>query len=399
MRLVTTKLLALGLTVGLASCGGDDDGSSTESPATESDTPQIILSGVVATGKAFQGTAFGVNQAGNLRSANINADGTYSLELPIAPPYFLKAEGSGDNEGELLYSYLDETTPSATVHITSLTTAAIQLATGRMDLTELEDVFANWQSQSIQTEKVEEARKTVEENLAQILAAQGLDVANVNIFNYPYLRANSGAGLDGTMDQIQSIAFDGVLMTIIGQNGLPLVAAFGLLDSSGFELRGTTVCEERYDYSRVVNLPFTINNSGCQEAVGQTTIFCDSGGCFPSEGTEVVVDESSTQTCSVAQINPDDYGSYETWDEMGGGPIITKAFFVEERCTEKEYVTEDGGYIKQTSCTGLGSSYVEASEDEYTLMSYSFPIFKNNEYSSRIIGEYGEVNTRHCIKQ
>ncbi|RKZ89284.1 MAG: hypothetical protein DRR19_11705 [Candidatus Parabeggiatoa sp. nov. 1] len=394
MRLVT-KLLALGLTVGLASCDGDDDGSSTESFATENgDTQQISLSGVVATGKAFQGTAFGVNKVGNLRSVNINADGTYSLALPIAPPYFLKAEGSGDNEGELLYSYLDETAQSATVHITSLTTAAIQLATGKTNLTELEDVFVNWQSLAIQTEKVEEARNRVEDKLAEVLTAQGLDVANVNIFNYPYLRANSGTGLDGAMDQIKSIAFDGVLMTMIGQTGLPLVPAFGLLDSSGFDMRGTMVCEERYDYSRVVNLPFTINNSGCQEAVGRTTQFCDSGGCFPSEGTEVVIDESSTQTCSVAQINPDD-SSYQTWERMGQGPILTKADFVEER--HRVYVDEDGSIVNEW--TGLDSSYVEINEDEYRLKSYSFPIFQENEFSTRLIGEYGEIYTIHCIKQ
>ena len=190
--LVSTSML-------LAACNDDD-------PKTNSSTPtapaieMAKIEGVAATGKPFVGKVEVVNAQGKKSSAvAINADGTFSVDVPKGAPYLIRA--FNDNSADTLYSYA---VAAGYANVTQLTTAALYDANSQLNLADLYTAWAEKVSQ-VTEEKVLQAAKEVVANLKNTMLENGLtttEVNSLNVFNYKSA-ATANNKFDNFLDDVQ----------------------------------------------------------------------------------------------------------------------------------------------------------------------------------------------------
>jgi hypothetical protein len=248
MRL-SAWLFVLFISFGLTACFDGDDGddsvtstaastataTATET-ATETETAtatatipadHVVLTGTVATGKAFQGWVTATNASGQAAHTDIYDEGAYALQIPVGAPYLLMAVGANSNSGETLFSYAntDAAASESIVNITDLTTAVLQLATGK-SLDDMQNVFSAWSSQRPAQTSIDTAQQVIQNQLYPLFAQASLDPANINLFTTPF--QPNGFGLDGVLDVITDVRYNDGEITLIGQNGQALMNPFGL---------------------------------------------------------------------------------------------------------------------------------------------------------------------------
>lgn len=190
--LVSTSML-------LAACNDDDPKTSSSTPTAPA-VEMAKIEGVAATGKPFIGKVEVVNAQGKKSNAvTINADGTFSVDVPKGAPYLIRA--FNDNSADTLYSYA---VAAGYANVTQLTTAALYDANSQLNLADLYTAWAEKVSQ-VTEEKVLQAAKEVVANLKNTMLENGLtttEVNSLNVFNYKFA-ATANNKFDNFLDDVQ----------------------------------------------------------------------------------------------------------------------------------------------------------------------------------------------------
>lgn len=183
----------------LAACNDDDPKTNNAAP-TAPVVETAKIEGVAATGKPFVGKVEVVNAQGKKSSAvTINADGTFSVDVPKGAPYLIRA--FNDNPAETLYSYA---AAAGYTNVTQLTTTALYDANAQLNLADLYTAWAEKISE-VTEEKVIQAAKEVVANLKSTMLENGLtatEVNSLNVFNYQFAAAATNK-FDNFLDDVQ----------------------------------------------------------------------------------------------------------------------------------------------------------------------------------------------------
>lgn len=183
----------------LAACNDDDPKTNNAAP-TAPVVETAKIEGVAATGKPFVGKVEVVNAQGKKSSVvNINADGTFSVDVPKGAPYLIRA--FNDNPADTLYSYA---VAAGYANVTQLTTAALYDANAQTNLADLYNAWAEKISQ-VTEEKVIQAAKEVVANLKDSMLENGLttsEINSLNVFNYQFT-ATATNKFDNFLDDVQ----------------------------------------------------------------------------------------------------------------------------------------------------------------------------------------------------
>ncbi|MFZ3191860.1 MAG: carboxypeptidase regulatory-like domain-containing protein, partial [Moraxellaceae bacterium] len=132
-------------------------------------------------------------------AVTINADGTFSVDVPKGAPYLIRA--FNDNPADSLYSYA---VAAGYANVTQLTTAALYDANAQTNLADLYTAWAEKVSQ-ITEAKIIQAAKEVVGNLKETMLENGLtatEVNSLNVFNYKFA-ATATNKFDNFLDDVQ----------------------------------------------------------------------------------------------------------------------------------------------------------------------------------------------------
>lgn len=225
-------LSLLALAVVLTGCGGGSGGTASTS-----------ISGTAATGAALAGTIELVDANGVVRSNQpILAGGAFTIDTTgLAAPFILRATGSGNDAGIILYSLADGVT--GIFNITPLTHLALELlrqddgAGAPADLTAL---FAAWNAQVDPTDlaglqaALLQAQARINANLHQQFTDAGLTPANFDFLRTAFVP--NQAGIDAVLDLISGLTIAGNTITMnVGNSPFPFNINIGI---AGFNIGG-----------------------------------------------------------------------------------------------------------------------------------------------------------------
>jgi len=214
----------------LTGCGG---GSGTTSTS---------ISGTAATGAALAGTIELVDANGVVVGNQlIDANGAFTIDTTgLAPPFILRATGSGNDAGIILYSLADGVT--GVFNITPLTHLALELL--RQDdagaPADLAALFAAWNAQVDPTDLADlqtgllQAQARINANLAQQFTDAGLTPANFDFLRTAFVP--NLQGLDAVLEAISGLTFNGNQITM-NVGGNPFTFNFNI-DIAGFNIGG-----------------------------------------------------------------------------------------------------------------------------------------------------------------
>lgn len=191
--------ILIGASMLLTACNDDDPKTSSSTPTAPA-VEMAKIEGVAATGKPFVGKVEVVNAQGKKSTAvTINADGTFSVDVPKGAPYLIRA--FNDNPAETLYSYA---VAAGYANVTQLTTAALYDANAQ---TNLADLYTAWAEKftELTEAKVIQAAKEVVANLKDSMLENGLteaEINSLNVFNYQFA-ATASNKFDNFLDDVQ----------------------------------------------------------------------------------------------------------------------------------------------------------------------------------------------------
>lgn len=225
-------LSLLALAVVISGCGGGSGGTALTS-----------ISGTAATGAALAGTIELVDANGVVRSNQpILAGGAFTIDTTgLAPPFILRATGSGNDAGIILYSLADGVT--GIFNITPLTHLALELLRqddGAGAPADLAALFAAWNAQvdpadlaGLQAALLQ-AQARINANLAAQFQANGLTPTDFDFLRTAFVPGQPG--IDAVLDLISGLTIAGNTITM-NVGGSPFAFNF-TIDIAGFNIGG-----------------------------------------------------------------------------------------------------------------------------------------------------------------
>ena len=186
------KSLILACSLALAACGGSSS-SSTPLPTADPTT----LSGTAAAGAAIIGTVTVKGALNNTKSAIIEADGNYNVDVTgLTAPYRLRATGTVGGRTYKLHSYAEEADLGGTVNITPFTDLIVANAAQQI----AESFFDSTTNVSLDPAVVDAQEDALQAKLQNVLTALGVDSA-INLLNSTFSADHSG--LDAALDIVR----------------------------------------------------------------------------------------------------------------------------------------------------------------------------------------------------
>ena len=186
--LLLSQLLVLAACGGSSSSGDSNDGGSI--------TPSNSLSGTAAAGAPIIGTVTVKGSLGNTKSALIEADGTYNVDVTgLTAPYRLRAQGTVGGRTYKLHSYAEEADVGGNVNITPFTDLIVANAAGQI----AESYFDSAAPLDIDPLELEAQEDALQAKLQNVLTALGVDSA-INLLNSTFSADRSG--LDAALDVV-----------------------------------------------------------------------------------------------------------------------------------------------------------------------------------------------------
>ena len=177
----------------LAACGGS---SSSDSNNSDSVTPSTSLSGTAAAGAPIIGTVTVRGSLGNSKSALIEADGTYDVDVTgLTAPYRLRAQGTVGGKTYKLHSYAEEADVGGTVNITPFTDLIVANVAGDL----AENFFDSDINTSLDQAEVDAQEEALQAKLQDVFDVLGLGTA-IDLLNDSFSADHSG--LDAALDII-----------------------------------------------------------------------------------------------------------------------------------------------------------------------------------------------------
>lgn len=321
-------LLLAGLALAAAGCNSSGGGGSTSN-----------LEGTAATGAPIVGTVTVRDAAGQMRSGDIEADGSYTLDIGgLTAPFVVWAEGEAGGKHVKLFSFVDDAASRA--NVTPATDMALSMALN-MDPEEA-DFSAGVNLQALASQ-VETAKAVIEEKIKVVLATlnlSGVDAQNFDIFSTPF-EAN-GQGFDGLLDIVdfkceggKAVMEDKSSGTVMYREDLGSGAAEVNLDAGQLQAVAQTIAQSYSNKEDIAQLFETILGlfaSGTPSVqqltaalaphmasdfyedgqnLGETLADFATGGDGPRQGMTLV---------SVSFVRP--MGTYKT----AGGTVLLKEF-------------------------------------------------------------------------
>jgi hypothetical protein len=190
---IRTALCSSAIALVLSACGGGDSAPPNQIvPNNESS----VLSGTAAAGAPLIGQVTVKGALGNTKSALIEADGTYEVDVSgLTAPYRLRAEGTVGGRTYKLHSYAESADLNGAVNITPFTDLIIANAAQQL-AAEFFDSSTNTELDSADVEAQEAA---LQAKLQNVFNALGLGTA-INLLNDAFSADHSG--LDAALDII-----------------------------------------------------------------------------------------------------------------------------------------------------------------------------------------------------
>ena len=182
------KILVPALLAGfIAACGGSGGGTATPAAST-------TLSGTAAAGAPIIGTVTVKGSLGNTKSALIEADGNYDVDVTgLTAPYRLRAEGTVGGRTYKLHSYAVADDLGQNVNITPFTDLIIANVAGQI----AESYFDNDNVTELTPAEIDVQETALQEKLKDVFAALGVDTA-IDLLNSTFSTDHSG--LDAALD-------------------------------------------------------------------------------------------------------------------------------------------------------------------------------------------------------
>lgn len=177
----------------LAACGGSSSSDSDDDVVV---TPPTSLSGTAAAGAPIIGTVTVKGSLGNTKSALIEADGTYNVDVTgLTAPYRLRAQGTVGGRTYKLHSYAEAADVGGNVNITPFTDLIVANAAGQI----AESYFDSNAPVDIDPLELEAQEDALQAKLQNVLTALGVDSA-INLLNSTFSADHSG--LDAALDVV-----------------------------------------------------------------------------------------------------------------------------------------------------------------------------------------------------
>ena len=187
-----TSSLVLAVSLGLTACGGG--GSSSDSGGG---TPTAVLSGTAAAGAPLIGTVTVKGALGNTKSAFIEADGDYNVDVTgLTAPYRLRAQGTVGGRTYKLHSYAVESDIGGNVNITPFTDLIVANAAQQI----AESFFDSAVNTSLDDAEVEAQEAALQAKLQSVFTAVGVSSA-INLLNSTFSADHSE--LDAALDLVR----------------------------------------------------------------------------------------------------------------------------------------------------------------------------------------------------
>jgi hypothetical protein len=163
---------------------------------TNCSTPEDnTITGTAAAGLPIVGMVYVKGAEGNIESATISPDGSYSLDVStLVAPYILRAWGTVNGESIRIHSV---GVSGGNINITPIT----NLITSRIFEGGLEDKFVNWETENttvaLNQSIIEAAEELVHTQLAPILEAYGID-SSTSLMSTDFVPNHTG--IDAVLD-------------------------------------------------------------------------------------------------------------------------------------------------------------------------------------------------------
>lgn len=191
--LVWFRALVVSQILILASCGGGGGGGGSDG-GTPSSTS---LKGTAAAGAPIIGTVTVKGSLGNTRSALIEADGDYDVDVSgLTAPYRLRAQGTVGGRIYKLHSYAEAADVGGNVNITPFTDLIVANAAGQI----AESYFDSNTPLDLDPAELEAQEDALQAKLQTVLNALGVDSA-INLLNSTFSADHSG--LDAALDVVR----------------------------------------------------------------------------------------------------------------------------------------------------------------------------------------------------
>jgi hypothetical protein len=209
------KPLVLSMSLVLAACGGggsDDSGSVIPSAKT--------LSGTAAAGAPIIGQVTVKGALGNTKSALIEADGTYAVDVTgLTAPYRLRAEGTVGGRTYKLHSYAEESDVNGNVNITPFTDLIVANAAQQI----AESFFDSSSQFELDAAELEAQETALQNKLQDVFDALGVDTA-IDLLNTTFSADHSGldAALDVIRVEVDTTTNIATITNLIDETAAPL---------------------------------------------------------------------------------------------------------------------------------------------------------------------------------
>ena len=188
----SVQLILIALLV--VSCGGEGTGSP---GAPVSSTATNTLSGTAAAGAAIVGQVTVKGSLGNTKSALIEADGTYNVDVTgLTAPYRLRAVGTVGGRTYKLHSYAEAADVGGNVNITPFTDLIVANAAGQI----AESYFDSNTPADLDPTELAAQEDALQAKLQNVFTALGLGTA-VDLLNQSFSADHSG--LDAVLDMVR----------------------------------------------------------------------------------------------------------------------------------------------------------------------------------------------------
>lgn len=181
-------------TLVLTACGGGGSGGAS---ASGSGNTATTLSGTAAAGAPIIGQVTVKGSLGNSKSALIEADGSYSVDVTgLTAPYRLRAVGTVGGRTTKLYSYAEAADVDGTVNITPFTDLIVANAAQQI----AKNFFDSQTSTSLDATVVAEQEAALQNKLQNVFTALGVSTA-VDLLHTTFSADHSG--LDAALDAVK----------------------------------------------------------------------------------------------------------------------------------------------------------------------------------------------------
>jgi len=188
---ISLGLIFLASSLILSACGGGSSSSATSTPTA------TTLTGTAAAGAPIIGQVTVKGALGNTKSALIEANGTYSVDVTgLTAPYRLRAEGTVGGRTVKLYSYAESADVGGTVNITPFTDLIVANAAQQI----ASNFFDSQTTTSLNATVVAEQEAALQTKLQAVLDAVGVGAA-VDLLHTTFSADHSA--LDAALDAVR----------------------------------------------------------------------------------------------------------------------------------------------------------------------------------------------------